>query len=494
MHGTHFDTIIERMYENERSGQDKRSDLASVLDQIADTDLARRKLDAAQAGLIAEVCDRWDVDEDAIGHACERLIQGGADGTAHIGEYLALELGPILRISPTTAAFRIADVLNLRDRHPLLWNDVQNLAVEYWQATSITRATRHLPLPAALWVDRQIHFALRTMPWRRVMNTLDDLITKADPALAAERARADRDRRMVRVGQYGDGGGTVYARLAAGDAAALDETLSDLANRLLTGPDDNTTGDQRRAVALGILAEPERAATLLAGGADTTSSRQTTLFVHLPAGSVASDDPDTIAMIDGIGALTRESLVEFLGTTRLVIRPVVDHNQIPAVDAYQVPPLMRQALTQLWPVEAFPYASRRSRGCDIDHSTPYDHQAPAESNQTRPDNLAPLSRKPHRARTGGGWHLEHPQPGIIQWRSRTGYQYQVTPTGTVSLGRNPSQNTGYPPRHPPTDEPPPDPPLTDPPDTDSAPDGYRTMPATAWPKCQWPKYQVTLAA
>lgn len=429
-----MDTIIECMYEDVEQGVAGRPDLGSMFEQIAANDLARRRLDAEQVALIAEVCDQWHVDEHAIGAACEKLVDGGAAGTTQIGEFLAYELGPVLRISPTTAAFRIADVLNLRDRYPLQWQAVAQLRMEYWQATQITRATRHLSFEAAHWLDKQIDIAMKTMPWQRVMRALPDLIVKADPQLAAEKEKEDREQRLVRVGHYRSGGGTVYARLSAADAGALDETVSDLANRLLTGPDDIRTIDQRRAVALGLLAEPERAATILAGG-DAPSAKQTTLFVHLPAGSVIGNEPGTIALVEGIGALTRESLTEFLGTTRVHVRPVVDHNSVPAVDAYQVPPLMREAVTQRWPVEVFPWASRRSRRLDMDHSDPFDHTAPAGTRQTRLDNLAPQSRRAHRARTGGGWHLDQPEPGLIRWNSRLGFRYEVTPHGTTSLGR-----------------------------------------------------------
>ena len=47
---------------------------------------------------------------------------------------------------------------------------------------------------------------------------------------------------------------------------------------------------------------------------------------------------------------------------------------------------------------------------------------------TRPDNLGPLSRKVHRAKTHGGWQLDQPSPGVFLWRSPLGFGYLVTPS------------------------------------------------------------------
>ncbi len=404
-----------------------------VFDQIAANDRHRRRVQADQVALIGRACDEWQVDEESALAACERFVQGGADGTATVGEFLALELGALLGVSPTQAGCRIAEVLNLRDRHPLLWSAVQELRVEPWQAFKITQSCAGLGAAAAGWVDRQVDMALAVMPWGRVMRSLDALIVKADPALAAEKAAAEKHRRLVRIGDYRDGNGTVYARMSAADAVALDETVSDLANRLVT-PDDPRTTDQRRAVALGILAEPERAAHLLAGG-DQPTNRAVSVMVHLPAGAVIGDEPGAIAVVEGVGALTRGTLVEFLGHHgRVTVRPVIDHNAVPAIDSYEVPPVLREAVFARWPVEAFPWSNRRSRGCDLDHTIPFDHTAAGGARQTRQDNLAPLSRKVHRAKTMGGWQVQQ-EAGVMRWRSRKGFEYGVTPTGTRSLGR-----------------------------------------------------------
>ena len=45
-----------------------------------------------------------------------------------------------------------------------------------------------------------------------------------------------------------------------------------------------------------------------------------------------------------------------------------------------------------------------------------------------PDNLGPLSRTVHGAKTHGGWLLRQLTPGMFFWRSPDGFAYLVTPS------------------------------------------------------------------
>jgi hypothetical protein len=50
------------------------------------------------------------------------------------------------------------------------------------------------------------------------------------------------------------------------------------------------------------------------------------------------------------------------------------------------------------------------------------------------DNLGPLARGHHRAKTFGGFTCHQPLPGLYLWRTPTGHWYQVDNTGTTALG------------------------------------------------------------
>ncbi|MDA8438517.1 MAG: hypothetical protein M0Z51_06610, partial [Propionibacterium sp.] len=50
------------------------------------------------------------------------------------------------------------------------------------------------------------------------------------------------------------------------------------------------------------------------------------------------------------------------------------------------------------------------------------------------DNLSPISRRAHRAKTHGGWRLQQPIPGVLIWRSPYGHTYLVVGGYTIPLG------------------------------------------------------------
>jgi hypothetical protein len=142
-----------------------------------------------------------------------------------------------------------------------------------------------------------------------------------------------------------------------------------------------------------------------------------------------------VARIEGVGPLDLATLRRFLRHTQVTVRPVVDLNTIPPVDQYEVPVRLRQHVLARNPVEVFPYSARPAGGCDLDHTIPYDWLAPDGAQQTRADNLGPLSRRVHRAKTAKAWRVEQWQPGWYTWTSPHGFEYEVGPHGTTALGR-----------------------------------------------------------
>ena len=90
-------------------------------------------------------------------------------------------------------------------------------------------------------------------------------------------------------------------------------------------------------------------------------------------------------------------------------------------------------------MEVFPFSARRATGLDMDHTIAYDHHAPPGTLQTRADNLGPLSRKVHRAKTAGLWRVVQTDPGEYRWTSPHGFAYLVTPDATIPLGRHPNR-------------------------------------------------------
>ena len=425
-----------------------------MFDALATNRHALRAAQAREVELIARACDEWQVDESAAGAACERLVRGGADGTPLVGEFLALELAALFGTSVADAATRIASVLDLRHRHPDLWTIVAAGRLEPWKAHKVTTAVSNagLSADAAHWVDHQFTALCVMLPWGRALRRLDALIVQADTVLAAERAAEKRERRMVHVGDHADGGSELYARLDTNDALALNTTLNRIADALKAGGNCEPV-EWRRATALGVLADPRAALDLLNGAGDGhPTNRRAVLHVHLaadaiipmtaggePSGPNANEPgvtPGHVARVEEASPLDVGTLRVMLAGCQVIVRPVIDLNQAPAVDRYEIPDRLREAVEQRNPVEVFPYSSRRAHRCDLDHTVPYDPLAPPGRRQTRADNLGPLSRTVHRAKTACRWSVTQPQPGVFEWTSPTGHRYQVTPDGTRPLGRN----------------------------------------------------------
>ena len=83
------------------------------------------------------------------------------------------------------------------------------------------------------------------------------------------------------------------------------------------------------------------------------------------------------------------------------------------------------------PVCVFPGCTKPSRRCDLDHIEAYvspDDGGPP--GQTHPDNLAPLCRGHHRAKTHGLWTYRRLPDGGYRWTTPTGRTIDVPPVGS----------------------------------------------------------------
>ncbi len=375
---------------------------------------------------IVHAADLYEVDQEAVFDGMERLVQPGHDGTPLVGEFLALEIGPILGISPQSAMGRIGEALDLRHRLPQLWGTVLAGKVEVWQALKICEATSALSAEAVARVDKQLVQALKAWPWPRVMRRLPFWIIQADPGTARERVEAAANARGIHVSQINDGQVSVWGQLDAADGIGFDRAISEIAATLPNDPSvvGGSDIDARRAAAVGILARS-------AFGQDTLPTH--TLVVHISADdpTIARDNLSSgVAYVDRWGALLTEQLPEFLANSKVVVRPIIDPATITPIDAHDPTGVMRFALEQRNPVDVFPYGTRAAVDCDADHTVPY---LPGVEGQTYLGNLGPLSRFTHRAKTFGGWKLEQPAAGVFHWTSPAGYQYLVTADGTSRI-------------------------------------------------------------
>lgn len=422
-------------------------------------DALREAHEAASAAAVAQLvhlvalAEAYRVDEEQLWRPfAERYVQVGADGTPTVGEFLVAEVAGVLACSLDSARGRLAEALDLAYRHPRLWEAVLSGRVPAWQAIVVARATsRHgLDAAAADWVDRQAAISLAQNPLGIALRRVESWVLMADPALAAERADERAKARFVSVSSIEDQHVTLWGQLDAGDGLALDAALDQTAEALAAGG-LGATHDVLRSVALGLLAKAALGEQTLPGlcpavastgapsagpTAEASPTRRAVITIHLRPQSALGGEPGpdgyAVASIDGWGEVLTERLGTILAGVPVTVRPVIDLNAVTPVDSYAIPERMREAVCTRNPVEVFPYGTRRSTRCDLDHRVPYE---PGVSGQTRVENLGPLSRFAHRVKTFGGWRLEQPAPGIFVWTSPAGFRYRVTPFGTIMIGR-----------------------------------------------------------
>jgi hypothetical protein len=136
----------------------------------------------------------------------------------------------------------------------------------------------------------------------------------------------------------------------------------------------------------------------------------------------------TIGTVEKLGPLTLATITEWLGTARFTLQPVLDLNRCDAVDGYEPPAWMRELVILRDKSCVHPNCDKDARDCDLDHIEAYvemDDGGPP--GQTRPDNLAPLCRRHHRAKTHYGWTYQRNPDGSYTWTDPYGRTYDVAP-------------------------------------------------------------------
>ncbi|WP_329004152.1 HNH endonuclease [Kribbella sp. NBC_00709] len=194
---------------------------------------------------------------------CERLQVYGGAGCPGVAEFAPIEFGAVLRISTGAAASLIGEALALRHRLPRIWAAVLGGHAVAWRARKIARACLSLSPEAAAIVDRRVVGIVDTVTPGRLETIVTAAVWQADPELAKAQSEAAARARGVFVAPA-DAHGTkrFWVRAAAGDVIRFDATIDDLARALKTLGDTDTL-DQRRAKAIGWIADPAAAHQLL---------------------------------------------------------------------------------------------------------------------------------------------------------------------------------------------------------------------------------------
>jgi hypothetical protein len=203
---------------------------------------------------------------------------------------------------------------------------------------------------------------------------------------------------------------------------------------------DTDTYQQRKAKALGVIADrltghdtDTGTGTDACGGGGGRGGKPR-FYLHLDASMLA--EPTGIGAAEQLGAVTMDRLRAWLGGATVVVRPVLDLNRVDAVDAHDPPAWMDDQVRLRDRHCVFPWCEIDSRHCDLDHIVPYDPGTegdPGPPGQTNPENLAPLCRRHHRAKTSRRWRYHRNRDGTYTWTTPRGRTYLVTPFDTTEV-------------------------------------------------------------
>ena len=155
-----------------------------------------------------------------------------------------------------------------------------------------------------------------------------------------------------------------------------------------------------------------------------------TLYVHLTDRTLATGNG--VLRVEELGPLLIGQLRELVGHDQIVVKPVIDLQDQVSVHSYEIPDRIRERVRLRHPVDMFPYSgAEATTRMDQDHITPYDRTGPpVPTRQTSTDNLIPLGRLHHRAKTFGGWRSRRLPSGAVDWISPHGFRFVVDHLGT----------------------------------------------------------------
>ena len=337
----------------------------------------------------------------------------------------------------TTHAGRllIRDALVLRHRLPNLWARLQTPAehplgvVPVWRARRIAARLAGESDPVVADLDAQLTPVAHKVGAVTIDRLLDEAMLRHHPAERERAQLAALEAMGVRLADQvtPDFVGHMDIDADYADLHDLDHTLSDLAQALVHHGHAHLPLEVRRAVAVGVLADPARAAAILAGvpAADLPAPRRQRLLVlHLnPDHNIGRvENTNTPVSADMIRAwCSRED-------TNLKVLPVIDLNAPAHVQSYEIPDRLKTQVQIAAVTCGFPFCNRPARGCDTDHRQPHD-----QGGETSNTNLVPLCRHHHRLKTHAGWTYTTIEPGVHLWRSPYGEQYLRDPTGTTDI-------------------------------------------------------------
>lgn len=371
-------------------------------------------------------------------------------------ESAAADVAGALRIARRSAVARVQAACALRDRLPLLADQLARGRTSLLHVFAAVDATHPLVEPAAREaVDARAAELAARLPVGAFRSRMRALVLGAEPEQAARRHREAVARRGVAFWPQDDGMATVAATLPAPEARAVWLTLDAEARaRREADPKGLRCLDALRADALVALAAAARAAahagTGSAGaGAGARASRggaapsvELGVVVDLPTLLGLQDNPGHLAGHGPIPAELVRRLAADAAWRRLVSDPLSGALLDASPHRYRPGRRLRRFLDLRDGGCTAPGCSVGARDCDADHVLPF-----ADGGPTIRANLALASRRDHHLHTLCGWRVTRDEVArTTVWTTPFGMPYaRPDPPVLPHLDRSPPADPDDPP-------------------------------------------------
>jgi len=323
-------------------------------------------------------------------------------------EFAGDEVAVELRLTCAAAGHRMDLAETLTARLPATFAALQRGEIDLGRARVLAELTRPLSDGDARRVEERVLPRAPEQNSSQLRQSTRRAVIKVDPEGAERRHRRCLADRRVGVAPREDGMADLSIFGAAHDIAAAFEHIDRLA-RMSRGGGDERTLDQIRA---------DTALDLLMGrcAAAPAPGRNATVQVVVPISALLGldEEPGELAGYGPIPAsMAREIAAE--GTWR---RMLTDPASGALLDfgrkTYRPPAALADHVRARDKTCVFPGCRRPARRCDLDHSK----RSP--DGPTAADNMAPLCRRHHRAKTHGRWSLVQEAPGRFRWTTPAG--------------------------------------------------------------------------
>ena len=252
----------------------------------------------------------------------------------------------------------------------------------------------------------------------------------------AERMAAAAERRHVWIDPAPDQMAWLTALLPADDAAHLWSRLDATSREVVRASGETRTLGQVRADTLtdlvtGDAAPPGR-------GSRGFGAVTTVVNVTVPATALLGLDEST-AELGGYGpvpaAVARVLASDGDATWRRILTdPATGAVTDVSRTAYRPGAVLGELVRTRDTTCTFPGCRVPAARCDLDHVDPFEAARPTVG-QTRADNLHPVCRAHHNAKTHGGWRTRRDVDGAITWTAPSGHGYTVPARSLDPAGR-----------------------------------------------------------